>query len=61
MAVSLALRILTITAVSCVLAATGAGAKHLEFCHKATAAQEAGSYDLAIDYFARCIERGDLK
>ena len=41
MAVSLALRILTITAVSCVLAATGARAEHLEFCHKAKAAHEA--------------------
>jgi tetratricopeptide (TPR) repeat protein len=60
MAVSLALRILTITAVSCVLAATGARAEHLELCEKATAAQEAGNYDLAIDYFTRCIGRGGL-
>ena len=60
MAVSLALRILTITAVSCVLAVTGARAEHLEFCVKARAAHESGNYDLSIDYYTRCIGRGDL-
>ncbi len=37
-----------------------AGAGDHTYCHRAISAQNAGNRDLAIDYYTRCLKRGDL-
>ena len=40
--------------------AGAAHAENLEYCHKGVSARKAKNYDLALDYFMRCIEAGNL-
>ncbi len=51
---------LVLIALSLVLAACAVPLEDLEYCDKALGAQDAGGHDLAIDYWTRCIEGGDL-
>ncbi len=37
-----------------------ASAEDLTYCNQAIGAQEAGNHDLAIDYYTRCLNEGDL-
>ena len=43
-----------------VLPPAPAGAEDLTYCHQGLGAKKAGNHDLAIDYYTRCLNEGDL-
>ena len=43
-----------------VLPLATAGAEDLTYCNQGLGAEEAGDHDLAIDYYTRCLNEGDL-
>jgi tetratricopeptide (TPR) repeat protein len=51
---------LAIAALSLALAAGAARAENLDYCYMGLGAHGAGSYELGIDYYTRCIDWGDL-
>ena len=48
------------TSLSLVLAATGVCAANLEYCRKAADQVLSGGHELAIEFYTRCIDDGDL-
>ncbi len=51
---------LSLIALTLFLAACSTRPENLEYCDKALGAQDAGGYDLAVDFYTRCINSGDL-